>query len=298
MTPVAVLGLGRMGRSIATRLLATGYDVRVWNRHRPKAESIVAAGATWAETPAQAATGAAAIYAMVTDDDASAAVWSAADGALTTASAGSLAIECSTLSARHVEQLAAQAQARGLRYIDCPVTGLPDAAAAGTLALLVGADTADLEHARPFLAAISNTIRHFGAVGAGTAYKLMINLMGTVQIAALAEGLALAERLGLERETVIDAVEHSAAASPQVVRYVRLMAEHARRADPSFTTALRHKDAAYGVEMAATVGAAVPLGEAATAWFATATAIDPNADEAIVIDAMRGGRRARPRQNT
>ena len=78
---------------------------------------------------------------------------------------------------------------RGLRYIDAPVTGLPAAAAAGELTLLVGADAADLEAARPLLDALATRVLHFGPVGAGTAYKLAVNLIGAVQIASAAEGL-------------------------------------------------------------------------------------------------------------
>src|SRR5262249_59437656 len=88
-----------------------------------------------------------------------------------------------------VMELSAEAQARGLRYIDAPVTGLPEHAAEGTLMLLVGADTTDLDSARPLLGAISQRILRLGGVGAGTAYKLIANMIGAVQIASLAAGL-------------------------------------------------------------------------------------------------------------
>ena len=100
----------------------------------------------------------------------------------------------------------ANCAAAALIYIDSPVTGLPDAAAAGKLTLLVGAEPADLEKARPYLAPLSTTIRHFGAVGSGTVFKLINNLMGAVQIASLAEGIAIAEQAGLDMKLVAESL--------------------------------------------------------------------------------------------
>ncbi len=122
-------------------------------------------------------------------------------------------------------ELAADADARGLRYIDSPVTGLPSAAADGKLTLFVGAAAADLEAARPFLEPLSERILQFGAVGAGTAYKLMVNMVGAVQIASAAEGMAIAERAGLDLNAVAEAIALGQAASPQVVRNARRFAE-------------------------------------------------------------------------
>jgi len=283
MPTIAVLGLGRMGQGMASRLLQSGFRVVVWNRTPEKAAAVLSSGAIWADSPAEAAREAFAVIAMLADDAASSVAWLGPQGALAHLAADSFVIECSTLSISQVERIAAAATARGLRYIDCPVTGLPEAAAAGTLTLLAGADPADLEAVRAVLAALSVTIRHFGPVGAGTAYKLMINLMGAVQIAALAEGLVLAERLGLDPETVIAAIENSAAASPQVIRHTRSMAERNFSENPSFTLALRHKDALYGLALAGRVKSPVPLGTLAAQCFAQAAEAGADRDEAAVI---------------
>lgn len=285
MAKIAFLGLGRMGVGMALRLVGAGHQVTVWNRTKAKAESLLAAGARWASTPAEAAANADAAFAMLADDAASKRAWLAPeDGALGHLPAGAFVVECSTISYAHVLDLAAAAKAKDLRYIDCPVTGLPDAAAAGGLILLVGADEADLDAAHPLLAPICKAIHHFGPVGAGSGYKLMINLMGSVQIAALAEGLALAQKLGLNRDAVVAAIETGAAASPQVVRYCRPMMERSFSDSPTFTTELRHKDASYGVALAHAMGIPAPLGEAATAWWDAAKAVAPAADEARLID--------------
>ncbi len=193
--------------------------------------------------------------------------------------AGALAIECSTVSYRHALDLARELRGRGLIYIDSPVTGLPDAAASGKLTLLVGAEPADLERARPFLVPLSATIRHFGAVGTGTVYKLINNLMGAIQIAGIAEGLAIAEQAGLDMKLVLEAVETGVAASPQVIRHSRRMAAR-NFSGATFTAALRHKDAAYAVALAESLLSDAPvMGRAAVQAYARAKAHAPDDDE-------------------
>src|ERR1700759_3637971 len=141
------------------------FTVAVWNRSKAKAEDLIARGARWATSPEDAAIDAEAVVTMVADDEASRAVWLTRDGAAATMKAGTIAIECSTVSYNHATDLARELRRRGLIYIDSPVTGLPDAAASGKLTLLVGADPADLERARPYLEPLSPTLRHFGPVG-------------------------------------------------------------------------------------------------------------------------------------
>lgn len=284
MPRIAFIGLGRMGHGMAGRYLEAGFTVAVWNRSRAKADDLIARGALWATSPEDAAIDADAVVTMVADDEASRAVWLGTNGAVTGMKAGTVAIECSTVSYAHALDMARELSSRGMIYIDCPVTGLPDAAAAGKLTLLVGADAADLETARPFLEPIGSTIRHFGAVGSGTVYKLINNLMGAIQIAGIAEGLAIAEQAGLDMKLVLEAIESGVAASPQVVRHSRRMAAR-NFANATFTAALRHKDAAYAVRLAESLLAETPLmGRAAVESYARAKAVAPDDDEARMID--------------
>lgn len=284
MKNVAFIGLGRMGHGMAGRYLDNGFTVAVWNRSKAKAEDLIARGARWATSPEDAAIDADAVVTMVADDEASRAVWLTKDGAAATMKAGTLAIECSTVSYKHALEMAQVLRERGLIYIDSPVTGLPDAAAAGKLTLLVGADPADLERALPYLAPLSSTIRHFGAVGTGTVYKLINNLMGAIQIAGIAEGLAIAEQAGLDMTLVLEAVESGVAASPQVIRHSRRMVAR-NFSGATFTAALRHKDAAYAVELAESLLAAAPLlGRAAVEAYAKAKARAPDDDEGKMIE--------------
>nr|WP_312014846.1 NAD(P)-dependent oxidoreductase [Bradyrhizobium sp. AUGA SZCCT0169] len=284
MTTVAFIGLGRMGHGMAGRYLDAGFSVAIWNRSKAKAEDLITRGARWAASPANAADGADAVVTMVADDGASRAVWLGQDGAAAKMKPGTLAIECSTVSYQHALDLARELRGRELFYIDCPVTGLPSAAAAGKLTLLVGADTANLDRAKPYLAPISDVVRHFGAVGTGTVFKLINNLMGAVQIASLAEGIAMAEQAGLDMNLVAEALATGAVASPQVIRHSKRMVAR-DFSGASFTAALRHKDAAYAVQLAESLLARTPpVGRAAVEAYAHAKAEMPDDDEGRMIE--------------
>src|SRR5260370_28163958 len=123
MTNVACIGLGRMGRGMAGRYLDGGFTVAVWNRSKSKADDLIARGARWAHSPADAADRADAIVTMVADDEASRAVWLGKEGAALTAHTRPPASECSTLSYPHAPALPRQAPRRGLCLIDSPVPG-------------------------------------------------------------------------------------------------------------------------------------------------------------------------------
>ena len=261
---VAFIGLGMMGAGMAGRLLAAGHQVSVFNRTASKASALVARGARLADSPADACRGVDAVFSMVSDDAASRALWLGEEGVLSAGlPAGVLAIECSTLSHQWVIELARHVTEQGLRYIDCPVTGLPAAAADGSLTLLVGANAADLADAGGLLGAISNRMLHFGTVGTGTAYKLIINMMGAVQIASAAEGMVLAQRAGLDLKVVVEAISSGQAASPQVVRNVRRMADGDHDENVVFTAALRLKDVEYALRLVQELQMNAPFGELA-----------------------------------
>ena len=283
MARVGFIGLGRMGHGMAGRYLDAGFNVAVWNRSKAKAEDLIARGVHWATSPEDAAIDADAVVTMVADDEASRRVWLGEDGAAANMKAGTLAIECSTVSHAHALGMAHELNGRGLIYIDCPVTGLPSAAAEGKLTLLVGADAADLEKAQPFLKPLGSTIRHFGAVGTGTVFKLINNLLGAVQIASLAEGIAIAEQAGLDMDLVAEALSTGAVASPQVIRHSKRMVAR-DFSGATFTTALRHKDAAYAVALADTLIPSVPVSRAAVEAYQRAKDHAPDDDEGHMIE--------------
>ena len=277
-----------MGAGMASRLLAAGHDVTVFNRTAARAEPLVRTGARLANSPRDACEDAEAVVAMTADDVSSRAMWLGEHGALAAGLAPqAVAIECSTLSHAWVATLARTVRERGLRYIDAPVTGLPTAAAAGELTLLVGAEPQDLEAARPLLDALATRVFHFGPAGAGTIYKLVVNLIGSVQIASAAEGLALAERAGLDLERVVDAIAVSQAASPQVVRNTRRMLERGFDRDVAFTSTLRLKDVDYALQLADSLRLGAPFGDAARAAFERLVKLGGTDHEARIIDVAR-----------
>lgn len=156
MSTLAFIGLGNMGVGMARRLLRAGHDLRIFNRTRSKADALERDGARFCSTAREACTDVDAVFAMTADDTSSRSVWLGPDGVLAAKLAPrAFAIECSTLSYEWVLDLATAAREHGLRYLDAPVTGLPDAAAAGKLTLLIGAEAADLDAARPLLDPVS-----------------------------------------------------------------------------------------------------------------------------------------------
>ncbi len=263
MARIAFIGLGRMGAGMAGRLLAAGHELVVHNRTPERAAPLLKRGARFADTPAAAVRGAQAVFTMLSDDDGSRAVWEGSEGVLSGRPVeGAFAIECSTISRDRVTELAAATARMRMRYLDCPVTGPPDAAVAGTLTLLVGTAPEDLVDARNLLAPLAERMLHFGPVGAGTAYKLIVNAIGAVQIAGVAEGLALAERAGLDLAQVTKALGTSQAASPQVVRNsLRMVADD--HAEVVFSGEFRRKDTAYAVRLAQELGLAAPFTQVA-----------------------------------
>jgi len=268
MARIGFLGTGNMGIGMAARLLEAGHRVRVFNRTKTKAAPLIEKGAVFADTPQQAAQGAEAIIAMVGDDVASRAIWLGDEGALAaTPAKKAVIIECSTLSHDWVIELSRIVKDSGLSYLDCPVTGFPEAAASGELTLFLGGDKQTISLAQPYLTPLSVAQIHFGKVGAGTAYKLIVNLMGSIQIAAAAEGLLVAEKAGLDLDLVAKALGMGGSGSPQVTRNSKLMVEAEHDKNVMFNAYWRLKDTRYGVKFADKMGQQTPLGKVAEEIF-------------------------------
>jgi 3-hydroxyisobutyrate dehydrogenase len=288
MARVAFLGLGTMGREMAHRLIAAGHEATVWNRSPEKAETLRAAGAAVAATPAQAVKGADVIVSMVADDAASRDVWLGPEGALAGRPANrAIAVESSTVSRGWTLDLAERVRQAGLRFLDCPVTGGPDGAREGRLTLLVGGEASVLQEAWPVLSAYAGRSLHFGPVGAGTAYKVTVNMIGAAQAAAAVEGYLTAVKAGLDPETVREALSSGAVASPMVKYLVRRLVDNDHD-DIYFTTALRHKDARYGLRLAAEVGQATPVNAVAADLFQMALAHGwGESNESIIVKLLK-----------
>jgi 3-hydroxyisobutyrate dehydrogenase len=259
MTGVAFIGTGGMGQGMARNLLKAGYEVVVCNRTPARSRPLIDIGASLALTPREAAADADVIIAMVGDDRDSREVWLGPNGVLAgRPKRNTIAIESSTLSLQWMEELKNAVTAAGMAFIDSPVTGGRQGAEQGTLVLLVGADEASLSRARPVMEAYSREIVRFGPPGAGTMYKLVVNFMVGVQAAALAEGLLLAEKCGLDMDLVTKNLASGAAGSPVVKAYAGRMARGDHGEPLDFVARWMHKDMVYALQLAAQVGQAVP----------------------------------------
>ncbi|MEE2760736.1 MAG: NAD(P)-dependent oxidoreductase, partial [Pseudomonadota bacterium] len=159
MTQIAFLGAGIMGSAMIRNFLKSGHSVTTYNRTMEKARALEPDGAKVAETPAEAVAGAEMIMSMVIDDNASRACWGGPDGALEgKLRQNALAIESSSVSRDWVLELGGLAEAKGLKFMDCPVAGRPDVAEAGELALFAGGRAEDVDVARPTLDAIGRRL--------------------------------------------------------------------------------------------------------------------------------------------
>lgn len=269
MSQLALLGLGTMGAGIAANLLKAGYDLAVYNRTAARAAPLAGLGARVVGTPAEAATGAEAVFSVVGDDEASRAVWLGEQGALSTLQPGAVVVECSTLSVDWIRELQQQAAARDLRFVDAPLGGSKGAAEAGTLTLFVGANPTDMATLRPIFETFSNNIIHFGPPGSGATYKLINNMLGSIHLAALAEALALAEKAGLDRDTVTQALTTGAASSPIVKSKLPRMLSR-EYADPDFALRWMHKDVVYALQAAQAHGLSLGMAAASRRRYALA----------------------------
>ncbi len=253
MEKVALLGLGIMGTGMANNLLKAGFPLTVWNRTLAKAEALRGQGAQVASTPREAAAEVEVVISMVGDDQASRSVWTGENGALAGAKAATVLVECSTLSPEWIRELAALASKHGCQLLDSPVMGSKGAASDASLKLLVGGDAAALERVRPVLEKISVQITYFGRSGDGAVMKLINNMMAAVHIAALSEGITLAERSGMNMEQVIATILNGASASGIVKGKMDRMLAH-KYDDTEFALRWMEKDMSYAVELATDLG--------------------------------------------
>ena len=216
MAELGYVGLGVMGSSVTRRLLAAGHTVHVWNRTREKAEPLLEAGAQWADSPREVAERAEIVFTMVTNTAAVRAVFEGDDGILAGLTPGKIYVDMSTASPANSRALAEQVEAAGAQMLDSPVSGTSITVDQGKASLMVGGDADAFERAKPILEAIGPKVFHMGGNGTAVGLKIAINLSLAVQMLAFSEGVLLAEKSGIDRERVVEAMLASVIASPMV----------------------------------------------------------------------------------
>ncbi len=246
MTRAAFLGLGAMGAPMARRIAAAGLPLTVWNRNAERAAGFAALGASVARTPREAAAAADVVCTMLSDPAAVEAVASGPDGLLAGLAKGALWLDFSTVTPAASRSFAVRAKERGAHFCDVPVAGSVKPAEDGTLKILAGGDAADLERGRPVLDAVSKGVLRFGAVGQGSAMKLVNNLLFGVTLAAFGEALGLARKLGLPEKETTEYLLSIPSVSPYLKAKMDFLA--AGGGPPAFQLSLMEKDLRLMVE--------------------------------------------------
>lgn len=254
---VGFIGLGIMGLPMARNLLRAGHTVIGYARTRAKAEALAKDGATIAGSAAEAARDVDAVITCVTDSPDVEQVVAGPGGVFEGAAPGLLLIDMSTIAPRVAQQLSAAAQSRGIDFLDAPVSGGDRGAIAGTLSIMVGGAAAAVERARPLFEAMGKQITHTGPSGSGQMTKLVNQVVGACTLAAVAEGVHLARRAGLDPEKTIAAIGGGAAASWMWSNLgPRMQADDFA---PGFMVRLQQKDLRLALAAAADARTPLPL---------------------------------------
>ncbi len=262
---VGIVGLGKMGRPIARRLLAAGHVVRGANRSGAAVQELAADGLIACAGVAEVAVGADVVLLCLPTESASEEVsWAV----LEVAGSGSVLVEHSTISPQLARRVAERAGGRGVGYLDAPVSGGPAGAEAGTLTVMVGGEEDVLDAARPVLEAYGARIHRCGDVGSGEVVKLVNQLLVAVNTAAVAEAAALGQRLGADLQVVLEVISTSFGGSTMLNRNLPRVV--AGDFSPATTVRLLRKDLALIHDAAAEHRVDLPLGAQAQRLFTEA----------------------------
>ena len=271
MKKIAVLGLGAMGSRIAKNLLQAEYPVVVYNRTIEKVKPLLDLGAVSAPTPREAASQADIVLSMLRDNEASRSVWLSPDtGAVMGLKQGGVAIASSTLTVKWTQELAQEIEHRGGEFLDAPVVGSRPQADAGKLIYLVGGQSTTLANVQDILGATSHAIHHVGPTGQGMTMKLAVNALFGIQVAALAEIIAMLQKQGIPAAKTLESLGELPVISPAAKGAGSLMV--ANQHAPMFPIELVEKDFRYVLEMARSVGASSPITTAIQAVYEDAIA--------------------------
>jgi 3-hydroxyisobutyrate dehydrogenase-like beta-hydroxyacid dehydrogenase len=216
MTNLGFVGLGVMGGQMVDRLLSKGHTVTGYNRTQSKAQWLIDKGMKWADSPRAVATAADVTFAMVTNSAAITSVTEGPDGLLAGLSKGKIFVDISTVSPSVSRALAAKVREKGADMVDSPVSGSVITLQEGKLSVMVGGRRETFERVKPLLLDIGPKVTYVGDNGLALAMKIAVNLSLAVQMMAFSEGVLLAEKSGIARETAVDVLTHSAVASPMI----------------------------------------------------------------------------------
>jgi len=241
---VAFLGLGIMGHSMATNLAKAGHEVTVWNRTAGKHVE----GARSAATPREAASGSEVVWMCVSDTAAVERVLFGPDGVAASLAEGMIIADSSTISPVATVEFAGRVAAKGVAYIDAPMTGSKVAAAAGSLVFIVGGAESDIARLQPLFEAMGKKVFRMGDTGKGQATKLAMNLQIAMIYEGFAEALTLATKLGVDAGKLVELIGATMVRSGVVDYKAPFVLQ--RDFTPNFPLRLMHKDIRLTLEAA------------------------------------------------
>ena len=271
MANLAYIGLGVMGGRMAARLLAKGHAVTGYNRTKAKAQALADRGLRVADTPREAAAAADVTFVMVATSEALTSVANGADGFVAGLGRGKTVVDMSTVSPALSREVASRVRDAGADMVDAPVSGSVLTLEQGKLSIMVGGERATFDRVKPLLEDIGPKVTYVGRNGLAVAMKIATNVSVAVQMLAFAEGVLLAEKSGIARETAVDVMTHSAVGSPMLQYrgpFVLKLPDEAW-----FNTTMMQKDLRLALEMGRELGVPLPTTSTANEWLTAARAM-------------------------
>jgi len=255
------VGVGYMGRPIAQRLLESGFTLGAYDRGRSKAEQLVPHGGTVAESVAELSCSCDVILSCLATDEAVLNIYKGADGVFANARRGSLVIDLSTVNPQTSQELSRLGSERGVHVLDVTMSGSVPVAEQGALTLFGGGDQGCFAAAESIFRVIARKYFYLGPSGSGATMKLVVNSLLGIGMQAIAEGLALGEKAGLDRNRLLEVLSQTAVVAPAHVGKL----ERAKKGDysPQFPLRLMNKDFGLILSLATAVGANMPATRAA-----------------------------------
>jgi 3-hydroxyisobutyrate dehydrogenase-like beta-hydroxyacid dehydrogenase len=271
MANIGYIGLGTMGGRIANRLLTKGHAVTGYNRTGAKAQWLVAHGLTPADSPREAASAADVTFVMVANSAAVESVASGPEGFVAGLHPGKIVVDMSTISPEVSRRIADSVRRRGAEMLDAPVSGSVATLEQGRLSIMVGGNRDAFEQVKPLLEDIGPSVTYIGENGLAVSMKIAANISVAVQMLAFAEGVLLAEKSGIARETAVDVLTHSAIGSPMLQYRGPFVVN--RPAEAWFTVDMMQKDLLLALEMGRRLEVALPTAAATNEWLTAARAM-------------------------
>lgn len=255
---IGFIGIGKMGKPMANRLIDAGYSTTLWNRTREKAEKVAEKGAEVVDSPREVGEKCDVVFSMVLNDEAVKAVNLGENGAIAGLKSGDILIESSTITPQCSAEVAKKAEEKDIRYLRAPVSGSTTLAEKGELSFLVSGDEDAYNECLPFFQEVlGNTADHVGDGEEAKYLKLIINMLVATTPQILAEGLVIGEKAGVDWDTMIDVINNSVVGSPLIGYKVDPLKE--KDFTPAFTINQMEKDVDLALETATEVDVPVPV---------------------------------------